>query len=305
VHNTGKILKEARLKIKASLEKVAAATKINAKILEAIENGDTSDLPPKTFLRGFVQTYASYLKLDTKNVLEVFKEEMGSTVYAPSYGPSHDPSVDSESQDSESRNAGPSSHSAIDEANRAPFPLAKLIWGGIGIAALVGIYFISVTVEKYKRESEVEEPSDHVKAVALPANLEELKPQEDTPKEDTAKEAKKPTKAVVIPKKEPKKEVVKVEIKKDEKKEVAEKPTPIVKKQILLIEALDTVELTIRIDGGELMNLTLGPEEKKTFTAKTNIKVDISDGGAVNITQNGQDRGVPGNLGQPIKLKYP
>ncbi len=76
---TGEILKNEREARGLSLHEIGLSLKINSKILKAIENGDSANLPAKTFLRGFVQSYASYLKLNVDDVLKVFADEMGTT----------------------------------------------------------------------------------------------------------------------------------------------------------------------------------------------------------------------------------
>lgn len=76
---TGEKLKSARLSKGLSLHEISLAIKVSSKILQGIEEGDLEHLPAKTFLRGFVQSYANYLKLDTDDILKTFYEEMGST----------------------------------------------------------------------------------------------------------------------------------------------------------------------------------------------------------------------------------
>ena len=80
---TGQILKENRERKGASLSEVSLATKITIKTLASIESGDPATLPPKTFLRGFVRSYAIYLGLDVEEILRTFHEEMGSTLSRP------------------------------------------------------------------------------------------------------------------------------------------------------------------------------------------------------------------------------
>lgn len=79
MRTTGQILKENRERMGITLNEVALATKINVKILIAIEEGESERLPTKTFLRGFVRSYARYLGLDEEVILNSFYEEMGST----------------------------------------------------------------------------------------------------------------------------------------------------------------------------------------------------------------------------------
>ena len=66
----GKLLKQAREEKKLTLHEIGMSLKINPKTLQAIEEGDTAKLPPKTFLRGFIKSYAQHLKLDPNLVLQ-------------------------------------------------------------------------------------------------------------------------------------------------------------------------------------------------------------------------------------------
>ena len=80
---TGELLKSERIKKDLSIQDVAYALKLSSRIIQAIENGDTDELPAKTFVRGFVKSYADYLKIDSEAVLKQFQEEMGSTHPVP------------------------------------------------------------------------------------------------------------------------------------------------------------------------------------------------------------------------------
>jgi cytoskeleton protein RodZ len=75
----GEILKKERETRGLSLHEIGMSLKINPKILKAIEEGDEKNLPAKTFLRGFIRSYAQYLRLDVEQILQLFQEEVGST----------------------------------------------------------------------------------------------------------------------------------------------------------------------------------------------------------------------------------
>ncbi len=72
---TGELLRKAREEKGLSVHEVSMFLKINTRILQAIEEGNQANLPAKTFLRGFVQSYAKFLKIDVQEVLQVFTEE--------------------------------------------------------------------------------------------------------------------------------------------------------------------------------------------------------------------------------------
>jgi cytoskeleton protein RodZ len=88
-------------------------------------------------------------------------------------------------------------------------------------------------------------------------------------------------------------------------------PTPNVTTQLefnpqeVIIEALDKVVVEYAIDGGPKNSLALVAEKIHTFKAKKNITLSFSDGGSVNLIHNGKDKGVPGNLGQPVIVSFP
>jgi cytoskeleton protein RodZ len=84
---TGELLKSERLSQGLSVQHVAASLKLSVKIINAIEAGDGSQLPAKTFVRGFVRSYAEFLKLNPDVVLRQFQEEMGTTSPLPKVPP--------------------------------------------------------------------------------------------------------------------------------------------------------------------------------------------------------------------------
>lgn len=90
----------------------------------------------------------------------------------------------------------------------------------------------------------------------------------------------------------------------EEVADAREESKPSVPQEIIL-EALDQVEVSFRIDGGKLEKMILKPEQIHTFKGRGSVAIDLSDGGAVNVIHNGIDRGVPGDLGKPKKIKYP
>lgn len=84
---TGEMLKSERINQKLSVQDVAASLKLSVKIISSIEAGNIEVLPAKTFVRGFVKSYAQLLKLDSDLVLRQFQEEMGTTNPLPKVPP--------------------------------------------------------------------------------------------------------------------------------------------------------------------------------------------------------------------------
>ncbi len=69
----GATLREARLRAKIDINEVETRTKIRAKYLRAMENEEWDLLPGEVYIRSFLRTYADYLGLDTRELLDEFR----------------------------------------------------------------------------------------------------------------------------------------------------------------------------------------------------------------------------------------
>ena len=69
----GDQLRETRLRNRIDITEVEAATKIRAKYLRALENEEWDLLPGPTFVKTFLRTYADYLGLDARNLVEEYR----------------------------------------------------------------------------------------------------------------------------------------------------------------------------------------------------------------------------------------
>lgn len=75
MRTVGQALKEEREKKFYKLEEIEKATKIRKELLEALEGGDYSKLPPPTFIQGFIKNYGRFLGLNTEKLLAIFRRE--------------------------------------------------------------------------------------------------------------------------------------------------------------------------------------------------------------------------------------
>ncbi len=66
----GRSLKELRERLGIDLKAISMETKINLKILEAIEAEDIARLPAPVYLKGFLKAYARVLHLDAQKLIE-------------------------------------------------------------------------------------------------------------------------------------------------------------------------------------------------------------------------------------------
>src|SRR3954449_10920918 len=85
----GAQLRETRMRRRIDISEVEAATKIRAKYLRALENEEWSLLPGPTFVKTFLRTYAEYLDLDARSMLEEYRQryERPATTELTPFGP--------------------------------------------------------------------------------------------------------------------------------------------------------------------------------------------------------------------------
>ncbi|MFH0915523.1 MAG: RodZ domain-containing protein, partial [bacterium] len=69
----GNSLREARIRKGLSIKDVADVTKIRSKYLEALEEDDFEVLPGPTYVKGFLRTYAAFLKLDADALVDEYR----------------------------------------------------------------------------------------------------------------------------------------------------------------------------------------------------------------------------------------
>jgi hypothetical protein len=82
----GDQLRETRMRNRIDITDVEAATKIRAKYLRALENEEWELLPGPTFVKTFLRTYADYLGLDARNLVEDYRQRYERTA-APELTP--------------------------------------------------------------------------------------------------------------------------------------------------------------------------------------------------------------------------
>jgi cytoskeleton protein RodZ len=339
---TGAFLKAEREKRNISLNEISLAIKINSKVLRAIEDGDPAGLPAKTFLRGFVLSYATALKVDTDAVMAMFYEEMGSTKLVPKI----DPKLTENGTVAEGASEGLASaigrvevqnNRALGEDVVAPinaWPTSRkiLVFGGTVVLLLL-IMVTQQVIEKYEKETEVanvtvedpipqgieasagEEVSGSPSTTTESEAVVPLTPAPTTPEASAAKTAADQKasdatqKTTPLPPKDAPAATANAAptaapdaanlVKAD-----AQIPVPEKKAMDILVEALDSVTIEYANGDGKTGKVSLSADQAHSFKGKTGMVLNVSNGGAINITINGRDKGVPGNPGQPIKLSY-
>ncbi|MFO0702353.1 MAG: helix-turn-helix domain-containing protein [Candidatus Andersenbacteria bacterium] len=73
----GELLEQRRLALGIAIERIARETQVQDKYLRALELGDATVLPADIYVRGFLRTYARYLRLDDAALVEQWNKERG------------------------------------------------------------------------------------------------------------------------------------------------------------------------------------------------------------------------------------
>jgi cytoskeleton protein RodZ len=79
VFEIGNSLREARIRQGIDLTRAEEATKIRARYLQALEDERFEILPAETYVKGFLRTYAEYLRLDGQLYVDEFNSRFAST----------------------------------------------------------------------------------------------------------------------------------------------------------------------------------------------------------------------------------
>lgn len=75
---SGEMLRTARLERKLGLEEISASIHIRVAQLRALEEGNIEALPGMTYALGFARSYATFLKINSAEVVNKFKTEHGA-----------------------------------------------------------------------------------------------------------------------------------------------------------------------------------------------------------------------------------
>ena len=301
----GQLLKSRRIAKGLSLQEVSAILKISLPILKAIEEGDVSKLPAKAFLRGFIHSYANYLKLDLEEVMGIFAQE----TEAPS---AHEDISFPQEEKQKNFLTGASSFSDFSSKVKLTLVIAFIV--------LIGsIFFTKKNLIKKNPKAEKTQAKNFYK---IPEFQQENNKSKESQKNQKNQKKKKSPRALASTKQKTdvsqKQEARKTSNKKNSTGPASasasasnsnppsnSKPFNPNSSQKIIVEAFNNLEVNYRLDEGNSNKLTLLPGQIKIFKAKGKITLTLSDGGAASITHNGKRKGVPGYMGDPITLHYP
>ena len=73
MESIGEKLKQAREAKKLTIKNVVIDTNMAPTYIEALEEEDFDKFPGETYIIGFLRTYSEYLKLDSKEIIALYK----------------------------------------------------------------------------------------------------------------------------------------------------------------------------------------------------------------------------------------
>lgn len=162
------LLKDEREKKGLSLQEIAQSLKINVKILKAIEENNVDQLPAKTFLRGFVRSYAQYLRLDLTETMNLFQEEFGPSkpdyMYRTTPPVVADSTTNATESKSESKTEAKVSALPKSESNSKKIGASEDYLTGNKALTILGSLFLVIMIviiekliDKYQKEANTED----------------------------------------------------------------------------------------------------------------------------------------------------
>lgn len=328
---TGELLKSERKKLKLSQQDIAFALKLSTRVINAIEEGDVDNLPAKTFVRGFIKSYAEMLKLDSTMVLNQYHEEMGTTQLSSKLTAVPQESSRKSSHHDESPLAKPKDISTVTpnlkvSLNRGTFKIVALI-----TLAVVILGGINEVINKYQKEGlEQEAPHLSVETISQEANASkelgqpsgtEVAPEVDADSVATTEPVAPPVTVQSTAATSVEKPVEKPTTERPAEKPsetVAAAPTPpaavpaaakpratIGKPIEIVIEATrDTVISYATGTDNQFKTLNLKKDTLQIIKSKNGLHVKINEGDAVLVTVNGIHRGQASSDTKPVEFSY-
>ncbi len=260
----GENLRREREALGVSLEDISSTTKISVRLLRAIEDEDFERLPGGVFNVNFVRQYARHLGLDEEEIISEYRRLTAPPV-----------ELDAPQKVVPTEWVGASGSDYEWDRQRQ-----SQIWKFAGFVlltvGLVGALYLWWSGRKTAMEQAVTvteapapaPPSATPPSPAAPAEPSPPAPSQPAPSPGTASA---PPAAPTAPAEGP----IRVDI-----------------------QATDTVWVAASTDGMPRFQTTLEPQQTRTITAQSSVRLRLGDAGAVTLLLNGVPQPAPGPKGQ-------
>ncbi len=283
MESPGEYLKREREIRGISLEDISGATKIRARLLNAIENNDFDALPAAPFVKGFIQAYCNYLGLDAQDALLRYEsyargiEEKKTAALA----------IEKESEACpRTQLSGVSGHTP--EAHRPYQPLSIIAIAAIALLVIIaGVYITS------KRHASTAPDYSQPQTEGSVAESKNAAPPQQLDAENRTDISNSAASSTPLKQEEtPIKEAPPVQ---DVKKE----------NLTLVIEAVKPAWIKAEIDGRTPFEVSLRDGERVKWTAKEKFSILIGNAGGVHVIFNGNPLKRLGEAGEVVRLILP
>ena len=263
----GSYLKNLRESKRISLREVAKITRVRENILRAIEEDQPHLLPPPTYVKGFLLSYAKYLKLDPNDVLLRYEKGLKGESVAP---------------------APPQPPKPIQKVSPTQ-PKKKILWNtkqtwvvvGVIVVSLIVFYFFSPYPSKPPVEHIPEKPVSEEKPpltsspppVTTPAPIQKEKPVAEV----------KPSPAPSLP--------------------VAATTLVLEKKPVSLkLKAVEEAWVSLQVDDEFQKEMTLKPGQVISVQASNRIRMILGNAGGTDLILNGKELERFGQSGEVVTV---
>jgi cytoskeleton protein RodZ len=136
----GATLREARMRAKIDINEVETRTKIRAKYLRAIENEEWGLLPGDVYVKSFLRTYADYLGLDSRQLIDDYKRRYER----PSDHEMRQIAPLGRERDRRERGPRPPGPPRQPRQPRGPLIPPWALIGAVLVAIVVALYFVGI-----------------------------------------------------------------------------------------------------------------------------------------------------------------
>lgn len=305
---TGELLKAERIKQGISVLEVANSLKLSSRIITSLEAGDIQELPAKTFIRGFVKSYAQYLKLDADLILRQFLEEMGSTQPLPKVPPPQ--STTSDGRPKKSRTSitptDPPKNISLNYDNTKK----TILYISIASALLAIILIVNNVVEKYqkaavvdKKDTEQVQPLKSADNVLAPIDLPPaVAPGLTSTNASAVPIAVAPGSTSDVRSTGDKPSVSDINV-------VTSAPSdfePSLGKpiELIVIAKKETEFFYAKGNTKNFVRVKLAPKEVQVIRSPSGLHLKTDDGSAVSLILNGVEKGQASSANKPIRLTF-
>ena len=287
-------------------------------------------MPAKTFIRGFVKSYAEYLKLDAEQVLRQFQEEMGSTQPLPKTPPPQPADIVQKRLSKTVEEEKADNTEMLNNSSKSK----TFIYTGIAVIILILTIAVNKIVDHYQKQKLAQLiPQTQTQTAAAPleaTKTESITPANNQPTAENTNQTGNISQTIVesaatqetnSATKLPEKPVAADTAKPIEKLNSAnppEKPIattasvveetfdPAPEKPVeIIVEARKEVEFFYaKGNTKKFTSVKLKPKQIQVIRSPSGIHVKTNDGSAIILTVNGVERGTPSSIAKPFKASY-